>query len=125
MALNDYSILHDNQMPKTQREHLSSDAKGSVTATLEEAQAYSKEIATLGHDKHRQYKQIVRQFKRKEIGIEPFIDGLIDIFIGENRLDLLRKFRIFLPHKHIQLFDRVLRAQGEQLFGYILVRFDH
>ncbi|KAG2187398.1 hypothetical protein INT44_005086 [Umbelopsis vinacea] len=111
MALNDYSILRDNQIPKTQREHSGSDAKGSVTATLEEAQAYSKDIATLGHDKHRQYKQIVRQFKRKEIGIEPFIDGLIDIFIGENRLDLLRRFRIFLPHKHIQLFDRVLRAQ--------------
>ncbi|KAI8580578.1 hypothetical protein K450DRAFT_236293 [Umbelopsis ramanniana AG] len=111
MALNEYSILRDNQIPKTQREHSGSDAKRGVTATLEEAQAYSTEIATLGHDKHRQYKQIVRQFKRKEIGIEPFIDGLIDIFIGENRLDLLRRFRIFLPHKHIQLFDRVLRAQ--------------
>lgn len=119
MALNDYSVLRDSQIPNTQHEHSASAAKGGVTATLEEAQAYSKEIATLGNDKHRQYKQIVRQFKRKEIGIEPFIDGLIDIFIGENRLDLLRRFRIFLPHKHIQLFDRVLRAQGERLFGYI------
>lgn len=113
MALTDYSILRDSQIPNTQHERSVSAAKGGVTATLEEAQAYSKEIATLGHDKHRQYKQIVRQFKRKEIGIEPFIDGLIDIFIGENRLDLLRRFRIFLPHKHIQVFDRALRAQGE------------
>ncbi|KAH8555341.1 helicase C-terminal domain-containing protein [Umbelopsis sp. PMI_123] len=110
-ALNDYSILRDSQMSNTQREYSGSGANGSGIATLEQAQAYSQEIATLGPDKHRMYKKIVRQFKRKEIGIEPFIDGLIDIFIGENRLDLLRRFRIFLPRKHIQLFDRVLRAQ--------------
>lgn len=45
----------------------------------------------------------------------PFIEQLIDIFIGENRLDLLKNFRIFLPHKHTQLFDQMLRMQGKSI----------
>jgi histone deacetylase complex regulatory component SIN3 len=66
----------------------------------------------MGPAKHLQYKKLIRQYKKREIQIEPFIDGLIDIFIGENRLDLLHQFRQFLPSKHIQIFDRAIRAQG-------------
>lgn len=123
-ALHDYAIITDTQLSNMQNTNSSSNSQSSQMngapktqqkATLEQAQEYSRQMATLGPEKHRQYRVLIRQYKKKEIEIVPFIEQLIDIFIGENRLDLLKNFRIFLPHKHTQLFDQMLRMQGKSI----------
>ncbi|KAM3588915.1 Regulator of telomere elongation helicase 1 [Umbelopsis sp. WA50703] len=115
-SYSDYPIINDSQ-PLTTISNSSGEISTNVhnrpKATVEQAQKYSKEIETMGPAKHLQYKKLIRQYKKREIQIEPFIDGLIDIFIGENRLDLLHQFRQFLPSKHIQIFDRAIRAQEQ------------
>lgn len=123
-ALNDFSIISNSQLSSAQSmdsAYFSQSSNSSAIepvqpkATLEQAQEYSREMSTLGAEKFRQYKVLIRQYKRKEIEIEPFIEALFAIFIDENRLDLLKRFRIFLPRKHIRIFDRALNLQGEYM----------
>ncbi|KAG2176311.1 hypothetical protein INT43_005545 [Umbelopsis isabellina] len=114
-SFSDFSIISDSQPLTTisQSSEFATNVKTLPRATIEQAQKYSKQIESMGPAKHLQYKKLIRQYKKREIQIEPFIDCLIDIFIGENRLDLLHQFRIFLPSKHIQIFDRAIRAQEQ------------